>query len=133
PPAAGALGATPPSRHQSHWHTGYEPPVNVAAPPLGAWVAHALGPKNPAVPAYIDIGQRYEGNGEAEELKAFQTGGVLGTEFGPFRIANPAEAVSTVRPPSGMTDSRFRNRYKVYQRLVAASSIGRHGSDYQPH
>ena len=31
------------------------------------------------MPGYIDIGQRYEGNGEAEELKAFQTGGCLGT------------------------------------------------------
>jgi Protein of unknown function (DUF1501)/TAT (twin-arginine translocation) pathway signal sequence len=128
---AADLGAILHSRHQYHWHTGYEPPVNVAAPHLGAWIAYALGPKDPAVPAYIDIGQRYEGNGESEELKAFQTGGVLGTEFGPFRVPNPAEAVSTVRPPGGMTDSRFRNRYTVYRRLLAASPVGRHGSDYQ--
>lgn len=128
---AADLGAILHSRHQYHWHTGYEPPVNVAAPHLGAWIAHALGPKNPAVPAYIDIGQRVEGNGEGEELKAFQTGGVLGTEFGPFRVANPADAVATVRPPAGMTVSRFQNRYRAYQKLLAASPIGRHGSDYQ--
>ena len=47
------------------------------------------GPRNPAVPAYIDIGQRYDGNGEAEELRSFQTGGVLGSEFGPFRDPRP--------------------------------------------
>jgi hypothetical protein len=128
---AGDLGTILHSRHQYHWHTGYEPPVNVAAPHLGAWIAQALGPRNPAVPAYIDIGQKYQGNGEAEELKAFQTGGVLGSEFGPFRVPNPAEAVATVRPPSGMTLSRFQNRYNAYKKLLAASPIGRHGSDYQ--
>src|SRR6266550_704123 len=69
------LGQILHSRHQYHWHTGYEPPQTVAAPHIGAWVAHALGPVNPAVPAFIDIGQGYEGNGESEELKAFQTGG----------------------------------------------------------
>ena len=30
-----------------------------------------------------------------------------------------------------MTVSRFQNRYKGYQKLLAASPIGRHGSDYQ--
>jgi hypothetical protein len=125
------LGAILHSRHQYHWHTGYEPPVSVAAPHLGAWIAHALGPRDPAVPAYIDIGQRYEGNGEAEELKAFQTGGVLGTEFGPFRVANPTDAIAAVRPPAGMTLSRFQSRSEAYRRLVAASPIGQLGSDYQ--
>jgi hypothetical protein len=105
--------------------------VNVAAPHLGAWIAHALGPRKAAVPAYIDIGQPYEGNGEAEELKAFQTGGVLGSEFGPFRVPNPADAVATVRPPAGMTIDRFQSRYRAYRKLVENSPIGRHGSDYQ--
>ena len=119
------------SRHQYHWHTGYEPPVNVAAPHLGAWIAHALGPKNPAVPAYIDIGQRYDGNGESEELRSFQTGGVLGTEFGPFRIPDPTDAVAAVRPPAGMTLSRFQDRYRGYKKLLDASPVAREGSDYQ--
>jgi hypothetical protein len=128
---AADLGSILHSRHQYHWHTGYEPPVNVAAPHLGAWIAHALGPKNPAVPAYIDIGQRYEGNGEAEELKSFQTGGVLGTEYGPFRVPDPIDAVAAVRPPAGMTMKRFRARYKAYQALLAASPANRQGDDYQ--
>ncbi len=127
---AADLGFILHSRHQYHWHTGYEPPQTVAAPHIGAWIAQALGPKNPAVPAYIDIGQRYE-NGEAEELKAFQTGGVLGSEFGPFRVPNPDEAVAAVRPPAGMTVDRFQNRYKAYKKLLAASPVGEYGSDYQ--
>ena len=124
------LGSILHSRHQYYWHTGYEPPVNVAAPHLGAWAAHALGPRNPAVPAYIDIGQRYDGNGEAEELKSFQTGGVLGSEFGPFRVPDPAAAVATVRPPAGMTRDRFQNRARAYRALVDASPAGREAGDY---
>ena len=41
------------SRHQYHWHTGYVPPMTVAAPHMGAWMAQALGPRNPAIPAFI--------------------------------------------------------------------------------
>src|SRR5438477_8690233 len=58
------------SRHQYHWHTGYVPPQTVAAPHLGSWIAKVLGPRNPAIPAFIDLGQRLEANGEKEELNA---------------------------------------------------------------
>jgi hypothetical protein len=118
------------SRHQYHWHTGYEPPQTVAAPHLCAWLAHALGPRNDALPPFIDIGQSYEGNGEAEELKAFQTAGFLGSEFGPFRIPDPAQAVRAVRPPGGMGAERFQNRHAAYKKLLAASPLAE-GSDYQ--
>ena len=128
---AGDLGKILHSRHQYHWHTGYEPPLTVAAPHLGAWIAQALGPRNPAVPAFIDIGQRYEGNGEAEELKAFQTAGFLGSEHGPFRVPDPRQAVQTVRPPAGMSLERFRRRYHAYRRLVASSPLARDASDFQ--
>jgi hypothetical protein len=127
----GDLGKILHSRHQYHWHTGYEPPLTVAAPHIGAWIAQARGPKNPAVPAFIDIGQPYEGNGEAEELKSFQTAGCLGSEHGPFRVPNPLQAVNTVRPPAGMSMKRFRKRFKAYQNLLKQSPIARHGSDFQ--
>ena len=52
------------SRHQYHWHTGYVPPQTVAAPHIGAWMARVLGPINPVMPAFINIGQRLEGHGE---------------------------------------------------------------------
>src|SRR3954447_10290964 len=96
------------SRHQYHWHTGYVPPQTVAAPHLGAWVARVLGPRDPAIPAFIDVGQRLEGVGEKEELKAFHTAGFLGTEFGPFLLPDPGQAIEAVRPPRGMTPTRFQ-------------------------
>ena len=122
------LGKILHSRHQFHWHTGYEPPLTVAAPHIGAWLSHALGPRHPAVPPFIDVGQRYAGNGEAEELKAFQTGGILGREHGPFRIPIPEQAAQAVQPPSGMSRRRFQHRYNVYRKLVEASP-GERGGD----
>ena len=107
------------SRHQYHWHTGYEPPLTVAAPHIGAWIAHARGRNHPALPAFIDIGQAP--NGESEEIKAFQTGGCLGAEYGPFTIDDPANAIKAVRPPAGMSPVRFKARYQHYLRLLKAS------------
>jgi hypothetical protein len=127
---AGDLGFILHSRHQYQWHTGYAPPQTVAAPHLGAVIARTLGPKNPAVPAFIDIGQRFD-LGEGEELKAFHTAGFLGSEFGPFIIANPEEAVKSVRPPAGMSPSRFEQREAFYKKLIEQGPVGRFGSDYQ--
>jgi hypothetical protein len=127
---AGDLGFILHSRHQYQWHTGYAPPQTVAAPHLGAVIARTLGPKNPAVPAFIDIGQRFD-VGESEEEKAFHTAGFLGGEFGPFLIADPADAVESVRPPEGMSPTRFQNREKFYKALLARSPVGEFGSDYQ--
>jgi hypothetical protein len=117
----GDLGKILHSRHQYHWHTGYEPPLTVTAPHLGAWMAHARGPQNDSLPPFIDIGQPWVGNGEAEELKAFQTGGILGSEFGPFRVPYPEQAVQAVRPPKGWTMERFRARRKAFEEMLKAS------------
>src|SRR5215467_8974916 len=106
------------SRHQYHWHTGYVPPQTVAAPHLGAWIAKVLGPKNPAIPAFVDVGQQLDNSGEKEELKAFHTAGFLGTEFGPFALPFPEQAIDAVRPPKGMTPDRFQARYRQYKQLV---------------
>jgi hypothetical protein len=127
---AGDLGFILHSRHQYQWHTGYAPPQTVAAPHLGAIIARTLGPKNPAVPAFINIGQRFD-NGEGEELKAFTTAGFLGSEHGPFGIPFPDQAADSVRPPGDMTPGRFEDRNQFYRRLLEASPIGQHGSDFQ--
>ena len=127
---AGDLGFILHSRHQLHWHTGYAPPQTVAAPHLGAIIARTLGPLNAAVPAFINIGQRFD-NGESEELKAFTTAGFLGSEHGPFNIPLPEQAANSVRPPGGMTPARFENRDQFLRQLVAESPVMRHGSDYQ--
>jgi hypothetical protein len=127
---AGDLGFILHSRHQYHWHTGYAPPQTVAAPHIGAVIARTLGPLNPAVPAFINIGQRFD-IGEGEELKAFTTAGFLGSEYGPFNIPFPEAAADSVRPPGGMTAARFENRNKLYKQMVAASPIGQLGSGFQ--
>jgi hypothetical protein len=127
---AGDLGFILHSRHQFHWHTGYAPPQTVAAPHLGAIIARTLGPLNPVVPAFINIGQRFD-VGESEEIKAFTTAGFLGSEHGPFNIPYPDQAADSVRPPGSMTPGRFENREKFYRKLLAASPVGEFGSDYQ--
>lgn len=118
------------SRHQYHWHTGYVPPQTVAAPHIGAWMANLLGPRNRAIPAFIDIGQRLEGVGEKEELKAFHTAGFLGSEFGPFVLPYPDQAIASVRPPKGMTPKRFEARFKKYRELVNRTH-GDNATDFQ--
>ena len=116
---AGDLGFILHSRHQYHWHTGYVPPQPVAAPHIGAVISRTLGPRHPDVPAFIDIGQRSAG-GEDFEVKAFQTAGFLGNAYGPFLVAEPAEAVHTVQPPPGMSKQRFKERYELYVRALKA-------------
>ncbi len=127
---AADLGFILHSRHQFNWHTGYVPPQTVAAPHLGAWIARTLGPLDSAVPAFINIGQRFD-QGEGEELKAFTTAGFLGSEYGPFNVAFPEQAADAVRPPAGMSPGRFENRDAFYRQLLEASPIGREGSSYQ--
>jgi hypothetical protein len=119
------------SRHQYHWHTGYVPPQTVAAPHIGAWMARVLGPINPVIPPFINIGQRLEGHGEAEEVKAFTTGGFFGSEYGPFNLPFPEDATMAVRPPKGMEAGRFEKRYRAYQKLLRESPQGEYASDYQ--
>jgi hypothetical protein len=127
---AGDLGFILHSRHQYQWHTGYAPPQSVAAPHLGAVIARTLGPLNDAMPPFINIGQRFD-LGEGEELKAFTTAGFLGSEYGPFNIPFPQQAIDAVRPPAGMTPGRFEDRNAFYKKLLSASPIGEHGSSYQ--
>jgi hypothetical protein len=118
------------SRHQYHWHTGYVPPQTVAAPHIGSWIAKVLGPRNPAIPAFVNIGQRLEGIGESEELKAFTTAGFFGSEFGPFNLPYPMDAIAAVRPPKGMTPERFAARERTFQKLIAEGPMGALASDY---
>lgn len=117
------------TRHQYHWHTCYEPPQSVQVPHIGAWIAKELGPDNPVIPPFISIGQRFT-VGEAEELKAFHSGGFLGTEYGPFLIPDPTTGLDSVKPPKGMSMKRFEARHKLYRELVKAGPM-ENASDYQ--
>jgi hypothetical protein len=125
------LGSILHSRHQYHWHTGYVPPQTVACPHIGSWMARLLGPQNPVMPAFVNIGQRLEGVGESEELKAFTTAGFFGSEYGPMNLPFPEDAAQSVRPPGGMTGERFVNRDRLFRRLVDKSPNRQWMSDYQ--
>ncbi len=124
------LGSILHSRHQYHWHTGYVPPQTVAAPHIGSWMARVLGSRNEVMPAFVNIGQRLEGVGESEELKAFTTAGFFGSEYGPMNLPYPDRAAVSVRPPQGMQAQRFANRNRLFRKLVDHSPQREFLSDY---
>jgi hypothetical protein len=128
---AGDLGFILHSRHQYHWHTGYAPPQTVAMAHIGSVIAKTLGPRNPSVPAFIDIGQNMEIGGESNGVKAFHTAGFLGSEYGPFMIMDPQDAASSVRPPVELGQTRFLSRQRLYQQLLAEEPVYQHGGDFQ--
>jgi len=127
----GDLGFILHSKHQYHWHTGYEPPQPVPVPHMGSWMAKILGPRKPDVPAFVNIGQNLEIGAESDAVKAFTTAGFLGSEFGPFNIPDPADAVSAVRPPKEFSELRFRRRYESYRELMKMNPVIRGDSDAQ--
>ena len=90
-----------------------------------------LGSINPVIPPFINIGQRLEGVGEQEELKAFTTAGFFGSEYGPMNLPYPEEAAVSVRPPKGMELSRFQNRHKFFKKLVDSNPQRDQMSDFQ--
>src|SRR6266404_4951575 len=128
---AGDLGFILHSRHQFQWHTGYAPPQTVAVPHIGSVISRTLGPKNPDMPAFLDIGQNMEIGSESDGLKAFHTAGFLGTEYGPFMIPYPEDAAASVRPPSGMSEERFNHRRDIFKKMAQESPVARYGSGYQ--
>ena len=90
-----------------------------------------LGPNHPVIPPFINIGQRLEGVGEQEELKAFTTAGFFGSEFGPMNLPYPEAAAQSVRPPQGMGAGRFENRFRLYRQLLDRMPQREFMSDYQ--
>lgn len=127
----GDLGFILHSRHQFHWHTGYEPPQGIAVPHMGAWVAKLLGPRNPEMPPFLVIGQNMEIGAESDPLKSFHTAGILGSDAAPFLITDPRDAVASVQAPKHMSADRFAQRYERYRRLAEASPMMREGSSHQ--
>ena len=89
----GDLGAILHSKHQYHWHTGYIPPQPIPVPHMGSWIARILGPRQPDVPAVINIGQNLEIGAESDGVKSYHTSGFLGSEYGLFGIPDPGDAV----------------------------------------
>jgi hypothetical protein len=107
------------------------PPQTVAAPHIGAWMARVLGSRNDVMPPFVNIGQRLEGVGESEELKAFTTAGFFGSEYAPMNLPYPDQAAVSVRPPKGMSSQRFADRNRLFRKLVDATPQREYLSDYQ--
>ncbi|MCI5064934.1 DUF1501 domain-containing protein [bacterium] len=111
------LGPVLHTRHQYHWHTGYVPPLTVLAPHLGAWISHILSPRNDFAPPFVEIGQQFSFSGE-EEVRAFFTGGFLGSAFGPLHIADPAQATASLEPPARLGRRGLQQRLDLYKKMV---------------
>ena len=124
------LGKILHTKHQYHWHTGYAPPQTVAAPHLGAWIARELGARNPVIPPFTVIGQRFS-LGEKEELKSFHNAGFFGSDYGPFLIEEATAALDAVRPPPGMTPERFTARQAIYREMLKTSGFAEKSGDFQ--
>jgi hypothetical protein len=118
------------SRHQYHWHTGYLPPLSVAAPHIGSVIARTLGPNHPEVPTFVDIGETFaEAGREGSVLRSFLSAGFLGAEFGPFPVPRPEEAAQQLRSTVGA--ERSASRMKRFQAMLEASPVGELASSYQ--
>lgn len=117
------------ARYRSYWHTGYLPPLNVAAPHLGSVIARTLGPRHPDLPAFIDIGESLqEAKREALGIDSFLTAGFLGSEFGPFMVPEAAAAYEQMRARAGA--DRLRHRMKLFRGLVEESAMGEWGRSH---
>ena len=127
---AADLGNILHTKHQYHFHTGYEPPQSVNAPHIASWVSHEIGGINPVLPNWINIGQQFV-KGEKEELKLFHSAGFLGAQHGPFIIPDPTQYLGSVRPPDGMDISRFEKRNAVYKEMLTDSPYVDALSGYQ--
>ncbi|MFO0968570.1 MAG: DUF1501 domain-containing protein [Gemmataceae bacterium] len=63
-------------------------------------------------------------------MKAFTTGGFFGSEYGPFNLPFPTDAIASVRPPRGMTRAASRPGKSVFGSYCVAASVGDLASDY---
>ena len=75
------------------------------------------------MPAFINIGQRLEGVGESEELKAFTTAGFFGSEFGPMNLPIPEEAARAAMPAGRLLIIRTSFRARQWPHPVAFSDL----------
>ena len=121
------------SRHQYHWHTGYVPPQTVAAPHLGSWIARVRGPRNPAIPAFINIGQRLEGHRRVGGAEGVHDGRLLRQRVRP--VQPPLPARRRRRGPAAQGDDAANastRRRRRYRGAGQAEPAGRAGQRLPP-
>lgn len=109
-----SLGNVLHSRYQYLWHTGYSPPLTVAAPHMGAWISYLLGERIKGIPAFVEIGQSFE-HVEADEIKDFLSAGCLGFNYAPLSIPDPSNAMNIFN--ANDSSNNFINRLNLYKKL----------------
>jgi len=85
-------------RGQYQLHTNYPPLGTMTHPSMGAWMLKTAGRMNDEIPGNITIGRSGYG------------AGYFGSEFEPFRIVNPEQALHNVEPPDGVDTARETRR-----------------------
>jgi uncharacterized protein (DUF1501 family) len=99
------------------FHTGYRPPQTVAVPHVGSVISKLLGPRNPDIPGFINIGETsVSGAKAAGDSQNFTSSGFLGSAFGPLSIPDAARSGDVIAPL--LKDWRFTNRHKAFRELV---------------
>ncbi len=116
------LGPVLHPRHQYHWHTGYIPPQTVLVPHIGGWISRILGPKNDYAPQFVEIGQNFAFGG-AEEVRAYFTGGFLGSQYGPLHIPDPAKASQSLDPPERLGREGVKRRLELFKKISEANQV----------
>lgn len=92
-------------RGQYQLHTNYPPLGTMTHPSMGAWLLKTAGRMNDEIPGNITIGRSGYG------------AGFFGSEFEPFRIVNPHQALLNVEPPRGIDNSRETRRRELLDDL----------------
>ena len=129
---AGDLGFILHSRHQYHWHTGYEPPQTVAAPHIGAGSPTPSGRGTRRCRRSSTSASATTATARRRNSRPSRPAASSAAEYGPFRIPDPQQAVASVRPPTGMSAPGSANRYRGVQETARQKAPSpRHGSDYQ--
>lgn len=90
-------------------HTSFGPRSTIKHPGLGAWLSMFQGSGNPALPAYVYVGNdsRHPGAGFFEK------------KHGPLMMSNPEAGLQNVRPQKGVTEDRFAFRREMTAALDA--------------
>ena len=114
------LGHASHLRHQYHWLTGHPPTSSPTAPHFGSAIAKILGPKNPLVPPFINIGLPAFFR-EGHHLTPAHTTELLGSESAPFIVPFPQRQDPS---PTRSTLARLDQFHQGKQRNLSSITAG---------
>jgi len=98
-------------------HTAHVPTASVHYPTIGSVVSAELGSLEAELPSFVRIGRRFPNTGN---------GGLLGTDFNPFVVPNPAKLPDNTQVATNI--DRFERRLALVRTLETAAG----GSEATP-